>query len=192
MDFLSSVNPVFTVPLQQGIFHGRTLFGRGPDFNIMERGTATMLIIRAIRSSRVLRSGGGPRSWHAIIRNPIFDFFGKRQARGLDTLGEAQPNPSPLAVVGITTRTGSHTSLRRLLAASLYYQIQEELESIRVQHFSAPIVAWLSRPEFSLRFGINGMVRNRPTDSERWLVSAISSSEDGDEGNELLHKRHPR
>ena len=158
----------------------------------MERGTATKLIIRAIRSSLVLRSGGGPRFWHAIIRNPIFDFFGKRQARGLDTLGEAQPNPSRLAVVGITKRTGSHASLRRIRAASLYYQIQVEQESIRAQHFSAPIVPWRSRPEFSLRFGLNGMARNRPTDSEQWLVSAISFSEDGDEGNELFRKRHPR
>ena len=124
MVLLSTANPVFTVPLRRDIFRGRTRFGRGPDFNIMERGTAMNLIIRAIRSSPVLRSVGDLRSWPVTILSPISGCFGKRRARGLDTLGEAQPNPSPLLpVVVVITRIGLQNNLRRIRAAWLSYQI---------------------------------------------------------------------
>src|ERR1700756_4731157 len=142
MALLSTANPVYMLPLRPDIFRGRTRFGRGPDFNIMERGTATNLIIRAIRSSPVLRSVGDLRSWPTTILSQISGCFGKRRARGLDTLGEAQPNPSPLLhQVVVITRTGLRSSLRRIRGAGLSYQIQADRESIRAQHFFVPTVA---------------------------------------------------
>ena len=89
-----------------------------------------------------LALGGDLRSWPATMLSQTSGCFGKRRARGLDTLGEAQPNPLPLLpVVVVTTRIGSQNNLRRIRAAWLSYQIPADRESIRVQHFFIPTIA---------------------------------------------------